>query len=66
MNWQEAVNRIQENYDFEYPVAVDHYVALKKRMFAQIRMNSKLQQYQDAELGSLLTESLNRLYKDLK
>lgn len=65
MNWQEAVNRIQENYDFEYPVAVDHYVALKKRMFAQIRMNSKLQQYQDAELGSLLTESLNRLYKNL-
>ena len=65
MNWQEAVIRIQENYDFEYPVAVDHYVALKKRMFAQIRMNSKLQQYQDAELGSLLTESLNRLYKNL-
>lgn len=66
MNWQEAVERIQNNDSFGYPSAIEHYQNLKNRMFAQIRMNKNFENYSDGLIGEKVQRQLDNVSEQLK
>lgn len=66
LNWQQAVEKIKNNDNFDYNAAIDYYQKLKSKMFNQLRMNKELSKYSDEELNEILNIELNKFENTLQ